>query len=47
MFGFQTWGPCNEIISPILPDVKKISWFKKWRHFDWPLRVLKSGILKI
>jgi hypothetical protein len=35
-------------ISPSLPDVnKKISWFKKGRHFDWSLRVLKIGILKI
>jgi 5-methylcytosine-specific restriction endonuclease McrA len=35
-------------ISPSLPDVnKKISWSKKGRQFDWPLRVLKIGILKI
>jgi hypothetical protein len=35
-------------ISPSLPDVnKKISWSKKGRHFDWPLRVLKIEILQI
>jgi hypothetical protein len=35
-------------ISPSLPDVnKKKFWSKKGRHFDWPLRVLKIGILKI
>jgi hypothetical protein len=48
MFGFQTWSPCKEIIISRLPDVnKKYPSSKKWRNFDWPLRVLKSGILKI
>jgi hypothetical protein len=47
MFGFQTWSPCKGIIIiPSPPDVtKKYPDSKKWRPFDWPLRVLKSGIL--
>jgi hypothetical protein len=48
MFRFQTWSPCKGIIIPSLPDVnKKYPSSKKWRNFDLPLRVLKSGILKI
>ncbi len=48
MFEFQTWSPCKEIIISRLPDVKeKYPSLKKLRNFDWPLRVLKNGILKI
>jgi hypothetical protein len=48
MFGFQTWVPCKEIISPSLPDVKNkhILVQKKLRHFARLGRVLKSGISK-
>jgi hypothetical protein len=47
MYGFQTWSPCVGVIFHSLPDVnKKLPGSKMWRHIDWPLKLLKIGILK-
>jgi hypothetical protein len=51
---FHVWVPDLESLKrdntviPRLPDVnKKCPSPTKWRNFDWSLRVLKSGSLKI